>query len=421
MRSRILDIAAWFLLLCWVGIVWLGLTADIVGGELPPDWLTYERATQALSQQEEIYPTVQEARATWLQIHRLEAELTQTGSATSALQRIGPYLYPPTLALLIARTQLYPTLWIAALSLALLSFTALWLRATQAAGRGVLLVVGALSSTLAIAAGNVELLLLTATLGAAWLWWQQKVWWAVAGMIALTLLIKPFYALFWISWTLVWLATIDKIAPPALARRYMFRVGLLTILLIALEVTLWEPAIRGAAFAYFSDALAYQWFTLPLAQQTPMSIWNRTFMQALINAGVGAEAAQIGSWLLWGVGTLITVRRVRESTLTFSTAFALCFVLLYMGRPVGWGFVFLEFVVVLAAWPTLTKKQQAVLLVATLALMLSRWLALVLTAQGRWLRLMTLQSAQWPWESWLVLPACWLVLLYATSRRSPNA
>jgi len=97
--------------------------------------------------------------------------------------------------------------------------------------------------------------------------------------------------------------------------------------------------------------------------------------------------------------------------LTFPLTFALAFVLLYWGRPVGWGSIYLEIVVLLAARPLLVAYQHRLLLGGMLALTASHWLALAITLQGRWLRLFTLQSASWPWETWLVVPLCWVVLL----------
>jgi len=51
-----------------------------------------------------------------------------------------------------------------------------------------------------------------------------------------------------------------------------------------------------------------------------------------------------------------------------------------------------------------------------LALLLSHWAALVLTGLGAGLPLLTLQPADRPWETWLVLPAAWALVLWATRR-----
>ncbi len=58
------------------------------------------------------------------------------------------------------------------------------------------------------------------------------------------------------------------------------------------------------------------------------------------------------------------------------------------------------------------------LLVATAALMVSHWVALVQTAQGAGMPLLTLQSATLPWETWLVLPVSWLLIVWAACASS---
>ena len=84
---------------------------------------------------------------------------------------------------------------------------------------------------------------------------------------------------------------------------------------------------------------------------------------------------------------------------------------MYLGRPIGWGLVYLEIVLVGAVWPRLHAWPRVALLGATVAVMLSHWWALILTAQGHGMPLVTLQSADKPWETLLVLPLGWLLLL----------
>ncbi len=47
------------------------------------------------------------------------------------------------------------------------------------------------------------------------------------------------------------------------------------------------------------------------------------------------------------------------------------------------------------------------------ALLLSHWAALVLTGLGAGLLLLTLQPADRPWETWIVLPAAWALTVWA--------
>ena len=107
---------------------------------------------------------------------------------------------------------------------------------------------------------------------------------------------------------------------------------------------------------------------------------------------------------------------MRGRRLSFARAFAVASVLLYLGRPVGWTLVDLDLVVGVAAWPALPRAGHALLLVGIVALLLSHWAALVLTGLGAGLPLLTLQSADRPWETWVVLPLAWALVLWAARR-----
>jgi len=52
-------------------------------------------------------------------------------------------------------------------------------------------------------------------------------------------------------------------------------------------------------------------------------------------------------------------------------------------------------------------------LTGVVALLTSHWAALVLTGLGAGLPLLTLQPADRPWETWIVLPAAWALTLWA--------
>jgi hypothetical protein len=183
--------------------------------------------------------------------------------------------------------------------------------------------------------------------------------------------------------------------------------------LIALEVYRWGPSLRAATREYLLQPMEYQWFGLPVEEQTPMSLWNRTPMQALVSAGLPPATAQMAALALWLLFLAITLRRAWRAPLTFPLAFALSFLLLYWGRPVGWTLAYLELVVVAAVWPRVQGWQQPALAGGAIVLMASRWWALALTARGEGMPFTTLQSAAFPWETWIVLPLCWLLLLSA--------
>jgi hypothetical protein len=52
--------------------------------------------------------------------------------------------------------------------------------------------------------------------------------------------------------------------------------------------------------------------------------------------------------------------------------------------------------------------------------MASRWWALLETLRGESMSLLTLQTTSFPWETWLVLPFSWLLMLRAKAMHSRN-
>ena len=190
------------------------------------------------------------------------------------------------------------------------------------------------------------------------------------------------------------------------------------MLLLAGEAVRWGPALRGDAVGYLAHTLDAQWFVLPVTQQTPMSAWNRTPLQALIALGLPAAPAQLVAGLVWLAALGASAWLVRGRRLPFAPAFALAFALLYLGRPVGSTLVDLDLAVCVTAWPALPRAGRVVLLVAVLALLASHWAALVLTGLGAGLPLLTLQPADRPWETWLVLPTAWALAVWAARRLS---
>jgi hypothetical protein len=306
-------------------------------------------------------------------------------------------------------------------------FAALWLRSTGAAAAWLLLVIGSWDVLASWTGGNVEHLLLFATLLAALLLWTRQGFFASLP-IAFVLLIKPFYALFFVAFALLQLR-----ATPAAARRAVLRThaaaGFGALLLVALEIERWGPRLRAEALDYLRTSTERLWLVLPVAGQTPMSAWNRTPLQALIVFGLPPRLAEGLALALWVVLLGVTLWRVSPSRLTWARAWALALLLLYLGRPVGWGLIYLDLIVLTILWPRLATGPRLALLAAALALQASHWAALALTAQGRGLPLLTLQSATLPWETVLVLPLCWALLLFDAARpgltpggpRSPGA
>ncbi len=198
----------------------------------------------------------------------------------------------------------------------------------------------------------------------------------------------------------------------------MSAVAGLVLVLLAGEVIRWGPALRGDAVRYLAHTLDAQWFVLPVAAQTPMSAWNRTPLQALIALGLPVASAQFVAILVWLAALAASAWFVRSRRLSFAPAFALAFVSLYLGRPVGWTLAYLDLVVCVVAWPALSRAGRALLLVGVVALLLSHWAALVLTGLGEGLPLLTLQPADRPWETWVVLPLAWALTVWAARRLS---
>ena len=291
-----------------------------------------------------------------------------------------------------------------------LGFVLIWFRATDAHAGWLLLVIGSRDLLATIQGGNVELVLLFATLAAARLLWGHRVIWATP-LIAFVVLIKPFYALFFVAFLLL-----QAVQPCRAERenpRALMAAGGILLLLLAAELYRWGPDLRAEALAFYLNAGDAMWTALPLAEQSPLSVWSRTPLQGLINLGLALLPAQVAALGLWGLFLGVSLWLARRGSLNFPLTFALALMLLYWGRPAGYGFNYLELVVAAAVWPFLVRWQRLVVLVVMAGIMGSRWWAFAETARGKNLSLLTMQSAAWPWETWLVLPFFWLLLLWA--------
>jgi hypothetical protein len=382
----------------------------------PIDFLTYQIAAEKVGRGESPYASVADDLATWRAYHALEEQL-RDAEAPEPLVRPGPYLYPPTLALLIAHTGIGPVGFAVVLVASLVAFARIWFQATALPAVWLLLVVLSWDICAAASGGNVELVLLAAMIVAARLLWSAHPLLATP-FIAFTLVVKPFYALFFATFLLMMLVARRS---PAAARAGQFAAaGVVTLLLVGVEVFRWGGELRVEALEFMRDAIDHQWFVLPLAEQTPMSIWNRTPMQGLVNAGVSPSVAFPASLVLWCALAAFTIWRSWKQPVGFAAAFALAFVLLYLGRPVGWTLNYLEPVVIGALWPVAGSRTRRALVAGAIILMLSHWSALVLTARRVNLWLFTLQTAELPWETWTLLPLCWILLVHhLLPRRNP--
>ena len=403
----------WFLLL---GLFLVGL---IAGGDLPVDYRTYHLAAEKIGRTESPYGSPADSQAVWAKIHQLSRQLYRNRPPPGETEvQSGPYLYSPTLALLLQQLRLNAILFTTLVFGAVIGFGWLWLRASQRnafqpSAWWLLFIVFSWDVAASYLGLNVELILLALGLSAAWLLWHGRGLLA-ALPIAFVVLIKPFFALLIAAFGLLMLLQRPE-------RRRKLRVVALAagggMILIMLEVLRWPGWLREAAYDYFRNALMHQWLVLPLPEQTPMSIWNRAPLQLLVNLGIEATLAQWLALLLWAILLLVSLWKTHRCSLSFAHTFALAYILFLWGRPVSWTLPYLEIVLLLALWPyTRTTWQQTALLIAVGALTASHWLALVRTALAINANLFTLQTASIPWETVLFLPLCWLLLVLAAEK-----
>lgn len=428
MNSRYLSTLLWLFFSLWLAAQLPFFFAFTERGMVPIDFLAYQRAAEALENGESRYLSPAQSVAIFRYLHQSEAELLAAharGEGYQFLQGLiarpqqpGPYVYPPSLALLIAQLNVHFLVFIGLILLSILGFTALWFKSTQAHSLWLLLVIGSRDVLASLQGGNVELLLLFVTVLAARCLWDQRLL-PAAFLITLVLLIKPFYALFFVAFML--LREVSPIVEARVKPRSLAPLMTVILALIAVEIYRWGSVVRAETLNFLLHATDYLWFALPVAEQTPLSMWNRTPLQGLINAGVPVSLAQMAALGLWLLFLGITLWWARKTPLTFPLTFALALTLLYWGRPAGYGFNYLEVVVAVVVWPTLQRWQKPVFLAEVAAVMASRWWALAQTLRGEGMALLTLQSATFPWETWLVLPLSWLLLLRDMRHTIPSA
>ncbi len=408
-KETLFSFAPWVLFVTWFLVAAAFLIVLARSGVQPIDYQSYQRAAKRIARGRSPYLTPEASQQIWQKMHRAEV-LVMSGEPQGSpkLLQAGPYLYPPTLALLIHRLHIDAAFFVLVLLSAVCSFGWIWIRSARVSGWWLLLIVGSWDVLATFLGGNVEtLLLLLALLSARLLWTRQGA--GAAPLIALTILIKPFYALFYVSFGLLLLVTDTE------HRSGNFRAlaiaASLVLVIAGIDIGAWGALLRAEACDYLRHALDYQWFALPFKEQTPMSIWNRTPMQGLIAMGLAATTAQLASYVLWFFLLTASLRRFWGHRLGFPMVFAVSFVLFYLGRPIGWGLVYLEVVVLVALRPALRGPNLAVILGLAVILMLSHWWALLLTVRGEWLNFFTMQTATLPWETWTVLPSCWVLLI----------
>ncbi|GAA5530091.1 hypothetical protein [Herpetosiphon gulosus] len=423
------TIVGWLIFGAWVGFGYSIVQQNGQRGIQTVDFQSYALAAEQMQQQVSPYPAIAEAQAMWRSVHQWEQRMLNAPDLAAKLavkaeydqvgQIVGPYLYPPTLAAIVTSLQISSLGMAAILSIATLIFVAFWLYLTKQSSGWTIWVMLSMECLIGIVAGNIEFLLLLGSLvGGYWALYHSRI--ATALIIALMLLIKPFYGMFFGALALLaYCSLADQTARHALLKRIASIAGL-ALGLIGLEIWRWDRALRDETFSYLTHTLEYQWFNFPAAEQSPMSMWNRTPLQGLINLGINANSAQILAIGLWLVVLGLIGWLVWHKNLGFPMLYGLSLLLLYWGRPVGWSFSFIELIVLSLAWHWLKLWGKIGLSTAMLGLIGSRWVALILTAQAQGMPLNTLQTTTFAWESWLVLPCCLACLGYAIRQQSQH-
>ena len=405
----------------WIQLSWLLLLFALlamltVSGKLPVDMKPYFTVKQRLQQGKPMYPTVAESQKRWSYIHVSASNHGKTGK--KAAIKPGPYVYPPSLGLWLKRLGLPPLLYLFLLFSSLFAFAWLWKQQLQPEywGWGAL-VVFSWDVVSSLTGGNIELMLLTAGIFACWFLWKGKPWWAIP-LIAFTVLCKPFYAFLYAAFCLLWLAQHERWKQ---ALQWTVLAGIGSWVLIGLDVWSWGASLQQQAWTYLSQALEHQWMSLPIAQQSPMSGWNRSLMQGLVLLHIPARTAQILSLAIWAFLLGLAIWRIRNKPQSFSWLLATAMVLFYWGRPVTWGMPLLEILILTALWNELSEKRRVWLKRAAWTLIASHWLAVVAVFVTSYPLLLTLQTASFPWETWLLLPSCLILLLWNRAEPQPRS
>ncbi len=410
--------------LLWGGtiVLWclltMGITVDMrINGKIPADCATYFHALEQFNNNISPYSSPEESQEIWQDIHTQEEQiLAGTLHEIPGDKISGPFLYPPTLLQLMDLIKITPKGFMVWLLGMLILFSWLWFKVSKIPAWWLLIILFSWDVLASYTLGNIEIILLGSTLlSAYWLYNGRPVW--AAPLIAFVIVVKPFYMLFFAALGLFMLAANPK--SRAVNWRSLLIGASASIVLLIIFAALWPEWLRPIVFEYLQEGIAHSWYTLPLADQSPMSMWNRTFMQGLINLGISAKIAQTSSLLVWCIITGITISQIWKRSLPFPLLFAFSLLLFYWFRPVGWGLIFLDLIVLSAVWPYTSTKEKRWLLVGAILLALSHWIALILTGKLLWLRFVTIQSASIPWETWLVFPACWIILLVGARRIAP--
>ncbi|MEM8858772.1 MAG: glycosyltransferase 87 family protein [Chloroflexota bacterium] len=413
-KSKWPTVGPWVIFAVWGLLIFVGLIDTVSNGQVPVDYRSYQRAADLIDEGLSPYSSLDESRANWLELHEYVVRQYSDREAFNPLLEppAGPYVYPPTLALFIQQTNTNAIAFGFVLLASVFGFAWLWIRENQPRKNWwILFVILSFDTAGFIISSNIELILVFLALFAGWLIWHNRPVWAGL-LIAITFLIKPFFGLFFAAFCLImiaisldeWRARLQTSATAAVT----------SFVFIFLDIARWPVMLRQEALTYFQNGLAHQWFVLPVEQQIPMSLWNRSLLQVFVNFGVEATAAQTIGLVVWVLILGCTIWSIWALKLNFYQAFALAYIVFLIGRPVNWTLPYVEFVVVLAVWPQLKETwQKRAVLGAGIFMTLSHWIASSLAASGISPALVTLQTINFPWEILILLPLFLCLIIWS--------
>jgi hypothetical protein len=403
--------------IAWWIILALGLKAITLDvDELPVDYRTYASAVELLRTTESPYVGPDTVQENWRSMHQsaLAAFGPQEGASNNAEAVSGPYLYPPSLALALDQSGLSAFQYLAMLTVATIALCVGWLRFSPDQSLFWLIAMAGSIDLIAIfLGGNIEILLIALSLFACRLIWRHHALWA-APLIAAVILVKPQYALLFLAFGCLSAFTGSPVRP------VLRKIGVsaaIVLLLIVLEAQRWPEPAWADFFIYVAEPSAMQYFALSPEAQWPMSIWNRAPLQVFLNLGLTFEMAQalsIGVCLLLLAASVILLR---GRNLSFSAAFSLAYILLLFGRPITWSMPMLAIFTLTAVWPLLPRSGRLALAAVALIVGATHWVAFALFAAGVSPGLLTLQRPGFPWETLVILPGAWVVVVLGARRK----
>lgn len=406
-----------FVVFClwWMALALLlkAITVDV--GELPVDYRTYAIAAERIELTGSPYVGAPEVQAIWNNMHESAEVIFRPEAVPDGEVSVisGPYLYPPSLALIIAQSGMDAIGFIVMLTVATVGLCIGWFRTSRDASLLWLLpMAGSIDLIAIFLGGNVEIILITLSLTGCRLMWSGQAIWAIP-VVAPVLLVKPHFALLFLAFGVMWSLHERNVA----TRLMTGGVAVLGVLLIFyLEFQRWPADAQVDFLAYVSDPASRQYFSLPTDQQWPMRVWNRAPLQLLMNAGLGYQVSQTLVLGIYIILLVVSVNVLRGRQISFAIMFSIAYVLFMIGRPITWSMPFLAVFVLMAVWPQLSSAEKRILAISAFLVGISHWLAFSLFVSGVWPGLLTLQAPDLPWETILVMFGSWLVAIGSARR-----